>query len=173
MREQARTLGYEQGLLDAREEMAQELARAHRKGHELFEQQTAMVLDLALAIVERLAPELDAGALVKPMVSRSILAAQANQYLQIKVHPSQLGPAKVAVEELGNVHPAVSSYQVIADESVDELACVVETEVGAVRSSLEQQIAAIRTALSAPLIVDEEVDEQVDEEADHIERDDG
>ena len=156
LRELARTEGYAQGLAQARSEMATELASAQRKGHDLYEKQTAMVQDLALAIVERLAPGLDAAALLQPMVSRSILAAQASQYLQVKVHPAQVEVAKAAIDELGNVHPAISAYKVIPDDTVDERACVVETEVGAVRSSLDQQLAAIRAALSAPLETSED-----------------
>ncbi|MFK7888043.1 MAG: FliH/SctL family protein [Gammaproteobacteria bacterium] len=156
LRERAREEGYAEGKEQASEEMTAALADQHRRGHALFEKQSAMVQEMALAIVERLAPELDAAELVRPMVTRAILAAQADQYLQVKVHPSQAGVAREAIEQLGNVHPAVGSYQVISDENVDALSCVVETEVGAVRASLEQQLAAIRSALFAPLRDDED-----------------
>lgn len=156
LRDAAHAQGYEQGQTQAREEMTKALAAQHRRGHALFEAQTAQVQEMALTIVERLAPELDAGHLVQPMVTRAILAAQADQYLQVRVHPSQLEVARSAIDELGHVHPAVSAYQVIADDTVDVLACVVQTEVGAVRSSVEQQIEAIRAALSAPMTSDDE-----------------
>ncbi len=147
---QARLEGFEQGCQEARAQMAQEIAQQQRRAHELYEKQTAMVQDLALAIVERLMPQLDAVALIQPMVTRAILAAQADQYLQVKVHPAQLDAAHAAIATLGNVHPAVGVYQVIADDTLDELSCVVETEVGAVRANFAQQIDAIRAALNAP-----------------------
>lgn len=155
LREKAREQGFAEGRAQADQELTRELAEQHRRGHALFEKQSAMVQEMALAIVERLAPELDAADLIRPMVTRAILAAQADQYLQVKVHPSQADVARDAIGELGNVHPAVTAYQVISDENVDELSCVVETEVGAVRASLEQQLNAIRSALFAPLRDDE------------------
>jgi flagellar biosynthesis/type III secretory pathway protein FliH len=155
LREKARDEGFAEGRTQADETLTRELAEQHRRGHALFEKQNAMVQEMALAIVERLAPDLDAADLIRPMVTRAILAAQADQYLQVKVHPAQAQIAREAIDELGNVHPAVAAYQVISDENVDELSCIVETEVGAVRASLEQQLNAIRSALFAPLQDDE------------------
>lgn len=160
LRARAREEGFAEGQADANEKMTQALAEQHRRGHALFEKQSAMVQEMALAIVERLAPELDAAQFIRPMVTRAILAAQADQYLQVKVHPAQADVAREAIAELGNVHPAIESYQVIGDDSIAELSCVVETEVGAVRSSFEQQLGAIRAALFAPMH-DDENDEHV------------
>lgn len=159
LRESAREEGYAVGQEAAQRELTEGLARQHRRGHALFEKQTAQVQEMALAIVERLAPDLDAADLIRPMVTRAILAAQASQYLQVKVHPDQADATRQAIDELGHVHPAIAAYQVIPDESIDTLSCVVETEVGAVRSSVEQQLAAIRAALSAPLPEDDRGDD--------------
>ena len=154
LRETARKEGFEQGLAEAHAEMTEALTEQHRRGHALYEAQTADVQEMALAIVERLAPGLDAAEFVQPMVARAILAAQADQYLQVRVHPDQFGVAQAAIDELGHVHPAVAAYQVIADDTVEPLACVVQTEVGAVRASFAQQLESVRAALSAPMADD-------------------
>ena len=73
-------------------------------------------------------------------------------------HRAVVGIAQRRVEfgeqlraELGLVrqaHPVVGVNELVDDESLDKLSCVVVSEVGEVRAGVAQQIEAIRIALS-------------------------
>src|SRR3546814_1017580 len=49
---------------------------------------SARVTDLACAIVARIAPDFDARSVVPPLVMQAVEAAQAEQFLMLRVHPS-------------------------------------------------------------------------------------
>ena len=143
----ARKEGFEAGVQDGQAEMARELARLHAHAHSALQGIEHSVSELAVSIVQRLAPHLDVADIVGPMVARAIAAAQAEQYLLVKVHPEAEVAAKRELERMARTHPSVSVTDVVADGTLDKLSCVIESEAGRVRGDWATQLQAIRQAL--------------------------
>jgi flagellar biosynthesis/type III secretory pathway protein FliH len=149
LRERSRAEGYAAGLDQARAEAAVLLLDAQRGAREQLEASERRVAELACAIAARIAPRLAADAIVPDLVAQALRAAQAERYLLVRVHPQALAAVCAQAERWRAEYPAVSSLQVIADESLELLGCVVESESGSVQAGFAAQLEALRASLSA------------------------
>src|SRR3546814_1518864 len=91
--------------------MTEHLAALNERRARVLAEASARVTDLACAIVARIAPDLEARSAVPPLVMQAVEAAQAEQFLQLRVHPSVreevaagLGAVRQARPEIGSAH---------------------------------------------------------------------
>lgn len=150
--EQARQRGYSEGFAQgvdrAQAQMASQLADLNERRARVLGDASSRVSDLACAIVARISPEFDAKRIVPKLALQAVEAAQAEQFLLIRVHPSVRESVASGLDAVRQAHPAVGVIELVDDESLDPLSCVVVSEAGEVRAGVAQQIEAIRTALS-------------------------
>lgn len=147
-REQGYAAGFAEGLARAQRQMAQQLADLNERRARVLADATGRVSDLACAIVSRIAPQFDPSQVVPPLVAQAVEAAQAEQFLLIRVHPSAREAVAAGLGAVRQAHPVVGVIELVDDESLDALSCVVVSEAGEVRAGVAQQIEAIRAALS-------------------------
>ncbi|MDH5822025.1 FliH/SctL family protein [Luteimonas sp. RD2P54] len=147
-RQQGQSAGFAEGLARAQQQMTEKLAGLNERRARVLAEATGRITDLACAIVARLAPGFDAAAVVPPLVMQAVEAAQAEQFLLIRVHPSVRASVESGLGAVRQAHPAVGVIELVDDESLDPLSCVVVSEAGEVRAGVAQQIEAIRTALA-------------------------
>lgn len=140
--------GFAEGLARAQQQMAQQLADLNERRARVLADAGSRVTELACAIVARISPEFDARAVVPPLVMQAVESAQAEQFLLIRVHPSVREDVAKGLGLVRQAHPVVGVIELVDDESLDRLSCVVVSEVGEVRAGVAQQIEAIRVALS-------------------------
>lgn len=148
-RRQAHEEGTRAGREHGREEMTQELARLRQRRAQAEIDLDRRVIELACAVVARLAPELDARALLMPLVRDAVAAAHAESWLQIRVAPAQVDAVSGEIAALRRAHPAVASIDVVGDAKLADSECVVASDAGEVRASVPQQIQALRSVLLA------------------------
>lgn len=156
-REQGRVAGFAEGLAKAQQQMAVQLAALNERRARVLGEAGSRVAELACAIVARIAPGFDPSEVMPPLVMRAVEAAQAEQFLLIRVHPSVRDKVKAGLGAVRQAHPAVGVIELVDDESLDALSCVVVSEAGEVRAGIAQQIEAIRAALAGvnvPLVPD-------------------
>jgi flagellar biosynthesis/type III secretory pathway protein FliH len=72
---------------------------------------------------------------------------QAEQYLQIRVHPDALKRVEGDIEAMREMHPAVTQFQIIADSELDRFGCVLISESGKIEAGLDEQIESLRLTL--------------------------
>ena len=147
-REQGQAAGFAEGLARAQQQMTEKLASLNEQRARVLGDATARITELACAIVARIAPGFDAARVVPPLVMQAVEAAQAEQFLLIRVHPSVRESVAAGLGAVRQAHPAVGVIELVDDESLDPLSCVVVSEAGEVRAGVAQQIEAIRTALA-------------------------
>jgi flagellar biosynthesis/type III secretory pathway protein FliH len=150
--EQARDKGYAagfaEGLARVQQQMTEHLAALNERRARVLGEASGRVTELACAIVARIAPDFDARSVVPPLVMEAVEAAQAEQFLMIRVHPSVRESVSAGLGAVRQAHPAVGVIELVDDVSLDPLSCVVVSEAGEVRAGVAQQIEAIRTALA-------------------------
>ena len=147
-RERGHAAGFADGFARAQQQMAEQLAALNERRARVLGEASGRISELACAIVARIAPGFDAKTVVPPLVMQAVEAAQAEQFLLIRVHPSvrqEVGNGLTAVRQ---AHPGVGVIELVDDESLDPLSCVVMSEAGEVRAGVAQQIEAIRQALA-------------------------
>src|SRR5690606_16466278 len=106
------------------------------------------ITELACAIVDRIAPGFDARTVVPPLVMQAVEAAQAEQFLLIRVHPSVRQEVTAGLGAVRQAHPAVGVIELVDDPSLEPTSCVVVSEAGEVRAGVAQPIEAVRSALA-------------------------
>ena len=148
-RERGHAAGFAEGFARAQQQMAEQLAALNERRARVLGDASARISELACAIVTRIAPSFDAKAVVPPLVMQAVEAAQAEQFLLIRVHPSVREDVQGGLAAVRQAHPGVGMIELVDDESLDPLSCVVMSEAGEVRAGIAQQIEAIRQALAA------------------------
>ena len=147
-RERGHAAGFAEGFARAQQQMAEQLAALNERRARALGEASARISELACAIVARIAPGFDAKTVVPPLVMQAVEAAQAEQFLLIRVHPSVREEASAGLSAVRQAHPGVGVIELVDDQSLDPLSCVVMSEAGEVRAGIAQQIEAIRQALA-------------------------
>ncbi|MBB3342839.1 FliH/SctL family protein [Luteimonas sp. RC10] len=147
-REQGYAEGFAEGLERAKQQMTEQLASLNERRARVLAEASGRIGDLACAIVQRLAPGFDAAAVVPTLVMQAVESAQAEQFLMIRVHPSARERVSEGLGAVRQAHPGVGLIELVDDESLDPLSCIVVSEAGEVRAGVSQQIEAIRAALA-------------------------
>lgn len=147
-REQGHAAGYAAGVAAAELQMTEQLAALNERRARVLGEASGRISDLACAIVDRIAPGFDARSVVPPLVLQAVEAAQAEQFLLIRVHPSVREGVAAGLGAVRQAHPAVGVIELVDDPSLEPTSCVVVSEAGEVRAGVAQQIEAIRAALA-------------------------
>jgi type III secretion protein L len=147
MREQAYEAGLDAGTLVAKTELAFALSQLEIARASQIARNEGQIAQLALAVVDRLLPKLSVEQLIPDLVTEALSAAFAEQYLSIRVHPSAADSTRAQIDQFRSLQPAVANIEVIADQQLGPLSCVVVSEAGEVRGDLHAQLAGIRQAL--------------------------
>lgn len=147
-REQGHAAGFAEGIARAQQQMTEQLAALNERRARVLGEASGRIRELACAIVARIAPDFDAQAVVPPLVMQAVEAAQAEQFLLIRVHPSVRKKVSEGLGAVHQAHPGVGVIELVDDVSLDPHSCVVVSEAGEVRAGVAQQIEAIRTALA-------------------------
>lgn len=147
-RERGHAAGFAEGFARAQQQMAEQLAALNERRARVLGDASGRISELACAIVARIAPTFDAKAVVPPLVMQAVEAAQAEQFLLIRVHPSVREEVSAGLNAVRQAHLGVGMIELVEDHSLDPLSCVVMSEAGEVRAGIAQQIEAIRVALA-------------------------
>jgi flagellar biosynthesis/type III secretory pathway protein FliH len=150
-----------EGLLSGRIEglaqMAADLLRVQAESRALLARDEARIADLACAVVARIAPRFDAAALVSALAVEAVREMQAEQYLQVRVHPDALARVEAETGTMREAHPGLTQIQVVADADLDPFGCVLVSESGKIEAGLDEQLASLRSALRKAASVTTEV----------------
>lgn len=147
LRETAAAEGRADGRRAGLAEVAIELDRIHATNRALLANEDGRVVELALAIVARIAPRLDVNQLLPPLVDAAVAEIQAEQVLQVRVAPALVPAIEADLDRLRADHPYIAAFQVVADDTLAPTDCVLQSESGRVEAGLHEQLAAIATAL--------------------------
>jgi type III secretion protein L len=145
----ARADGFAAGRAEGLRDIAATLVRVQRDSAALLAREQSRIVDLAVAIVARIAPKLDAATLVPALIAEAVREVSAEQFLQVRVHPGAYAAVEADLDGIRKSMPGVADVQVIADATLDPLGCVLASEAGKVEAGVGEQLAAIRAALQA------------------------
>ena len=150
-REQALREGLAEARAIAASEAGDAIARAaagfERALSEERERRRAREVDLALAIVTRIAGGLGEAPIVAALARTAIAELDAVRAARVRVHPSLEPAIRAALSESadGSDRPAV---EVVGDERLDRFGCEIDHGDAIVDASLGVQMQAIREALA-------------------------
>ena len=149
-RAKARELGHAEGHLAALDEFVAATAALHAAREQLGVQMRAQLTELAVAVVERIAPGLGADRVVPQLASEAVRQLPLEPNLVVRVHPdvAEATRQRLASEGLA-LGAGTATFEVVGAPEFGEFDCIIETEGGVVRAGLNEQLEKIRTILAS------------------------
>ncbi len=143
----AREAGLDEGRRTALDQFGSSLVALQRAREQLGEQMRAQVAELAVGIVERIAPALGAQRLIPELVAEAVHQLALEPNLTVRVHPDVADATRhrVATHAVGGA-PAI---EVVATPEIGEFDCLIEAEGGVVRAGLKEQLDQVRVILAS------------------------
>jgi type III secretion protein L len=146
--EQTKEQGYRDGLARATQESAQRLMIAEVDRHRLLRSMQTALADVVFDAIALLAKDVDRKALTARAIEVLQGALREASWARIRVHPQAVEAARGALDDFQQQTGLGQLARVIADESLAEDACVIESEFGRIDASLGTQLEAIRGAIA-------------------------
>jgi flagellar biosynthesis/type III secretory pathway protein FliH len=153
-RERARRLGYEDGRAQAAAELVGVLAAARAEAEEMLARAEPAALTIAGKMAEKIvgrAVALDP-ALMADIAGEALDACRTREgAVTLRVHPEHLAAVErergALVARLGDA-AALEAFEIVGDDAVERLGCVVETPVGRVDARLSTLLEALTSSLT-------------------------
>ncbi len=137
------------GATQAQAQAAEYLLEAQRQAREFMAASDERIIALAVSIVARIAPKLDAGQLVAALAAEALSALHEERHLRIRVNPAAEEATRRMLEDWRLAHPGIEAAQVSADPQLEAFACVIESELGRIEVGLTAQLESLREGLLA------------------------
>jgi flagellar biosynthesis/type III secretory pathway protein FliH len=137
------------GASHAQAEAMKYVLEAQRQSREFMDASHTRIVELAVAIVARIAPKFDQGELVAALASEGLSAITEERHLSIRVSAGAEIAARGMLDKWKEAHPEVASVELVVDSALQPLDCVVESELGRLEAGLSAQLEAVRSGLCA------------------------
>lgn len=143
--EQGRRHGEAEGRKRAARLMADTVAAAKSELRASERRLIAIVTEAVRSIIG----EFDDAELTSKLVRKLVTEAESQGRIRLRVSPGQLTAVRDCVRGMPNRPGEVEWVEVVADPSVDERACRMETELGFVETSIDAQLEVLEAALES------------------------
>jgi len=109
------------------------------------------MLELALAVVRRIAPRIGSAALVAEWVEQGLATVKYEREIRVRLHPANAAGVRehLRARRAGRAQPELFDF--IEDPSVGMYACVLETDCAVARTDLDSRLEDARRAMAACL----------------------
>jgi type III secretion protein L len=143
--------GHEEGREEARMEQAEQMIENVARNVDYFSKVESRMVDLVMQAVQKIIDDFDDREKVM-MTVRNVLSVVRNQkQMTLRLAPTQVEVVKSRVNELLASYPGVGYLDILADSRLQGDACILESEIGLVESSIEGQLQALREAFQKVL----------------------
>ena len=107
------------------------------------------LIAIVMEAVRRIIGEFDDTELTSKLVRKLVAEAESQGRIRLRVSPGQLTAVRDCVRGMPNRPGEVEWVEVVADPSVDDRACRMETELGFVETSIDAQMEVLEAALAS------------------------
>jgi type III secretion protein L len=149
--ERRRQAGYEQGLAQARLEMATQMLETVERTVDYLGAVEHRVVDLVMMAVRKVLGEFDDTELTGRVVRQALQVVRNQPQATIRVCPAQADRLQQRLHELLAGYNSLRLVEVVADPRLGPGDCILETEIGVVDAGLETQLGALKRALRSRL----------------------
>lgn len=147
-RERARQTGLDEGRSTALDQFAAAIAALRDARDQLAEKMRAQISELAVGVVERIAPSIGADRLLPVLVGEAVRQLAFEPNLVVRVHPDVAEATRQRLAAEGLSGGAAATTEIVAASELGEFDCVIETEGGVVRAGLKEQLEQVRVILA-------------------------
>jgi len=148
--------GFAAGKSKALEQMSEQLLEFRERGDQQLHDLAKQLQDLAMAVVERVIPQVETEDLVSALVHEAIDSIQGSRRLKIKVHPGAKDRIETELSAIRDRSPGLEALEVLTDPGFSVEECLLQSEVGEVRASWAIHAAAIKNLLESQRLQNEQ-----------------
>jgi len=146
--ESERQRGYEAGLDLARREQAEKMIEHVSRTVDYLAGVETRMVDLVMGAVQKIVADFDDTERVLIVVRNALSVVRNQKQMTLRLHPSQVDTVRAHVSDLLSNYPGVTYLDLVGDARVQADACILESEIGLVEASIEDQLAAIGAAFA-------------------------
>lgn len=149
--EAERRKGYAQGLDEARRDQASQVIENVARHVDFLEKSEDRIVDLVMQAVRRVVDGFDDRERTVAAV-RSVLAiARDQKQVTLRLSPEQADTLRAQIQEMVAAYPGIGFIDVVPEQRIEGDACVLESDMGVIESSIEIQLSAIQAAFDRTL----------------------
>ncbi len=145
--EQQKQQGYQQGLLQAQQQQSQIMLATLEQCRQYYKSNENQIAKLVISAVRQLIGEFDDIELALKMTRQAMKSINNQRQVTLHVAPSQLDEVKTRLGQVLKEFPEISYAEVTPDDRVEPGGCLLETKVGVIDATLENQLDVIEEAL--------------------------
>ena len=143
--------GLAEGLANARLEEAEKMMENVSRTIDYFARVEADAVELVMSAVRKIFSDFKDEEKVAIVVRGALAAVRSQKTITLRLHPDQVRGVKESMNDILSGFPAIGFVDVVADGRLEPHACIVETEIGLVETSLDGQLSALRKAFQRVL----------------------
>lgn len=146
--ERQKQLGYEAGVDAGKEDISFQKLDLVEQSIEYLEKMENRVVEIVLTALRKCVDEIGDRQLMVQIILNAMRAIVRNQQqVRLKVPSAMVADVRSRLQEILSRFPNVNYIDVVEDEHLEGLSCVLETDAGNVDASLNVQLAAIERVL--------------------------
>lgn len=147
-----RTRGYRDGLQAAKLEQSTHMIEQVGRAVDYFESVEKRMVDLVMSSVRKIIFDFRDCDLVVSVVKSALSAVRSQKQITVRVHAEQVEAVQSSVNAMIADFPSITFLDVVADKRVQPNGCIVESEIGLVEVSLDEQLEALHEAFNRVLM---------------------
>lgn len=142
-----RVRGYQDGLLEGKARMAEQMAGTIAKTAAYFAGLEVKMVEIVAKALQKIVGEMDSTELITRVVRNALTIARSQAQISLRVHPAQADAVNTKLNDMMNGFPDIRFIDVIPDGRLEKGGCILETEMGIVDAGVDVQIEVIRRSL--------------------------
>jgi type III secretion protein L len=141
--EAERRKGFEQGIAEAKQEMAERMVESSMKTVEYLGSIEERMVVLVMQAVRRIIAEYDASDRVLAVVKSGLSVMRNQKQLTLRLPPDRIDVVRHRATELLEQFPGVGVIDFAPDSRLKGDSAILESEIGVVESNIESQLSAL------------------------------
>lgn len=144
--EAERQRGFAEGMERARVERSAQMIETVGRTVEYLANVEAEMVALVMSAVRKIVDTYDDTERVRILVRNALSVVRNQKQVTLRLHPERAESVRARIDELLQAYPTVEYLDILPDSRLEMDACVVDTEIGIVKTSIDEQIAALNQA---------------------------
>lgn len=149
--EAERQRGFAKGVAQARAAQAEQMIETVGRTVEYLANVETEMVTLVMDAIRKIIDNYHDSERVHILVKNALSVVRKQKQVTLRLHPEQVDGIRALVSELLLLYPGITYLDIAADARLKMDACILESEIGTVETSIEDQIGALRSAFEKVL----------------------
>ncbi|KDD26739.1 SctL family type III secretion system stator protein BscL [Bordetella bronchiseptica] len=144
--ERERRRGYEEGRREALTDQAEKMIETVSRTIDYFAGIENEMIELVMSAVRKIVDGYDDRERTVIAVRNALAVVRNQRQMTLRLHPDEVDVLREGMNQLLAAYPGVGYLDLLPDARLTRGACILESEIGMVEASLEDQLCALRAA---------------------------